>query len=136
MSIEAGAVIDMEGKAFHWHLPEGRSGGSLPDSQSLWDVLWENRKRVYGFAHSHPGSGIPGPSLTDITTFAAIEAALGKRLNWWICTSDEFALFRWRGSERLDYIMVMHVSPILGGTSSTPAWLDELRRLSNYEKGD
>jgi hypothetical protein len=132
MSIEAGVAIDIEGKAFFWHLPFDRSGGALPDSHSLWEVLWENRKRLGGFAHSHPGSGLPGPSYTDVTTFAAIEAALGRRLDWWICSSDGLALFRWKGPDRLGYEIV---SSSADATSFVPAWLTELRDLSNYEKG-
>lgn len=132
--MEAGAVIDMEGKAIHWHLPFDRTGGSLPDSHSLWEVLWENRKRVFGFAHSHPGGGHPGPSHTDVTTFAAIEAALGKRLNWWICSSDGLALFRWKGPEQLDYEEI--VSSPGAPASDPPSWLDRLRELSDYRKGE
>ncbi len=72
--IECGVVVGIKG-AIHWHLPEGRTMGSIPDTRALWDVFWEHRKLDYlGFAHSHPGSGIPGPSMTDLTTFAAVEA--------------------------------------------------------------
>ena len=65
--IETGVVVTGNGP-IHWHLPPGRSGGSLPDSRPLWDVLWEHRREFFlGFAHSHPGSGIPGPSFTDVS---------------------------------------------------------------------
>jgi hypothetical protein len=90
--MEAGVVLDMRGEVIREHLPPGRSGGSLPDDRSLWDFIWENRDDVSGIAHSHPGSGTPSPSNTDITTFAAIEAALGKRLDWWIISSDSVVL--------------------------------------------
>lgn len=102
--IEAGVVITGEGPVY-WHLPEGRTGGSLPDSRRLWDVLWELRKEHFlGFAHSHPGSGVPGPSHTDITTFAAIELGLGRRLAWWITSADRVILLTWIGPEKHKYM--------------------------------
>lgn len=120
--MEAGVLLDREGKPIHWHLPPGRSGGSLPDSRDLWDVIWENRGNISGFAHSHPGSGLPGPSYTDVTTFAAIEQALGRRLNWFITSSDSWALYRWEGPDKLDYKLL----------TSDLKWLDRLRAASNY----
>lgn len=104
--IEAGALLNLDGEAIYWHLPPGRTGGSLPDSRDLWDVIWENRKAISGFAHSHPGSGVPGPSYTDVTTFAAIEAGLGQRLDWWIISSDAACLVSWIGPGRLDYAVL------------------------------
>jgi hypothetical protein len=132
--MEAGVVLDLEGRPLHWHVPPERSGGSLPDSVALWTVFWENRKNISGFAHSHPGSGLPGPSYTDVTTFAAIEAALGRRLDWFIISSDSFALFRWKGPDPYTYEMhwaTYHTPehPILTGE---PDWIHHLRELSNY----
>lgn len=120
--IEAGVVIGADGEPLHWHLPLGRSGGSLPDSRELWDVLWNNRNTIQGFAHSHPGSGIPGPSWEDVTTFSAIELALGRRLSWWITSSDHVVLLQWAGPDAYSYTRQM-VSGVL-------RWVDELRRLS------
>ena len=97
MTIEAGVVIDLKGEPIFWHLPEERTGGSLPDSRKLWDVIWENRENLMGFAHSHPGWGMPGPSWTDVTTFSAVEKALDKRLDWWITSSDRIIVARWSG---------------------------------------
>src|SRR6185369_6039063 len=88
MNLEAGVVVGYEGEPIFWHLPEGRTAGYLPDSRELWEVIWENRHNVYGIAHSHPGSGLPGPSREDITTFAGIELGLGRRLVWWITSSN------------------------------------------------
>jgi len=123
--IEAGVLIDKNGCPFHWHLPEGRTGGSIPDTRSLWDVIWDNRDHVLGFAHSHPGGGIPAPSWTDLTTFAAIEAALGRRLYWWITSSEHFIRLEWCGPEKTDY----------GFRTSehTPDWVGELRMYSDHE---
>jgi hypothetical protein len=120
--IEAGVVVDLEGQPLHWHLPPGRSGGALPDSRDLWDVIWTNRERISGIAHSHPGQGVPGPSFEDVTTFSAIELALGRRLDWWITSADRVALVRWRGPAKYDY----DAEPL----ESEPSWVAELRRLS------
>lgn len=124
--IEAGVVVDKSGDALFWHHPDGRSGGSLPDSRTLWQALWDafQAGTLRGFAHSHPGSGVPGPSYTDVTTFAAIEDALG-RLDWWIVSEDRVVLLRWAGPDRLSYR-----STIL---TEVPSWIVELRRLSQYE---
>jgi hypothetical protein len=123
--IEAGVVVSKSGAPLHWHLPEGRTAGSLPDSRTLWEVLWDTFKAdtLLGFAHSHPGSGVPGPSYSDVTTFAAVEAALGKRLEWWITSSDDVVVLRWCGPDKISYRAWRVVE--------APAWLAELRRLSN-----
>lgn len=128
--MEAGVLLDLQGQALHWHLPPGRTSGSLPESPDLWDVIWTNRDNISGFAHSHPGGGVPGPSFTDVTTFAAIEAGLAARLDWWIASEDGLALYRWKGPDRLSYsdypgLVVSHIF-------QAPAWLTELRRLSYH----
>jgi len=120
---EAGAVVAKDGSIIYWHVPDNRSGGALPDSQQLWQVLWENRKRLRGFAHSHPGGGIPGPSHEDLTTFAAIEAGLGVRLQWWIANADRVVELQWIGPDRLAYGQIL-----LG--PDDPDWAAELRRRS------
>lgn len=127
MSIEAGVLLDLNEKPIYWHLPPGRHGGALPDSNSLWETMWTNRKNIWGFAHSHPGAGRPGPSYTDITTFAAIESALGQRLIWPIVSSDEWVTCWWTGNGRLDYSTSL---PVEGRT--TPDWVHRLRELSEY----
>lgn len=93
--IETAVVFDENSYPIYWHEPIGRTGGALPDSRSLWDVLWENREWIYGIAHTHPWDGPSGPSQTDITTFAAIEAGLGKRLVWPIVTMTHIAIIVW-----------------------------------------
>jgi len=126
---EAGAVISREGLVLFWHLPEGRTAGSLPDSRTLWQVIWETFKNdtLCGFAHSHPGSGIPGPSYSDVTTFAAVEAALGKRLDWWITSSDRVILLRWSGPDKISYCATI--------VDEAPSWVNELRLLSQQGQG-
>lgn len=68
----------------YWHAPPGRTAVEIPDDVALWDVLWQNRARLVGVAHTHPGGGVPAPSGTDLATFAAVERALGRPLLWWI----------------------------------------------------
>ena len=119
--IESALVFDAEGAVIYLHEPQGSTAGSLPDSRALWQVLWAHRDRLGGVAHTHPGAGEPRPSTEDITTFAACEAGLGRRLDWWIASADQAALFRWRGPAKHDY----------GATEAPlPAWLDQLRTLS------
>lgn len=121
--IEAGVVI-VTGDPVFWHLPEGRTGGSLPDSQKLWEVFWEHRKVPdLGFAHSHPGSGVPGPSWEDVTTFSGVELGLGRRLDWWITSSDRVILLGWEGPDKYKY----NTSLV-----EEPSWATQLREYSNF----
>jgi hypothetical protein len=87
--METALVFDLNGNTIHWHEPPGRSGGSIPDTRSLWDILWENRERLGGVAHTHPWDGPAYPSNTDLTTFDAIERGLGKHLLWPVVTFTE-----------------------------------------------
>lgn len=125
--IEAGVVIGLDGKPIHWHTIRGRTSGSIPDSRDLWDVLWENRGNLLGFAHSHPGYGTPSPSWTDVTTFAAVEAALGMRgrVTWWVASANELVAVRWSGPGRLDFSV--EEEPV-----HRHGWFDELRIVSGY----
>lgn len=123
---EAGVVLDKHGMPIYWHLPLIRTDTSLPDSPLLWVVIWANRTNLSGFAHTHPGSGIPAPSNTDATTFAAIEAALGRRLDWWIASSTDIVLVQW--SQTLGDYNIQHV-----WTEALP-WVARLRKLSGFIK--
>jgi hypothetical protein len=127
---EAGVVIDIHGEPLHWHLPANRSMGSLPDSRSLWDVLWnaEMGGVLAGFAHSHPGDGPPHPSHEDLTTFQAIEDGLGRALKWWITSATGLALVDMRrcyGSSRTRSQPLVYLF-----SGIEPAWASELRRRS------
>lgn len=124
--METAVVLDRDWHPIHFHTPSGRTGGSLPDSHDLWEVLWTNRGNLLGVAHSHPGGGVPGPSQTDVTTFAAIEAALGVRLIWPIVTSDFAGAFVWRGPGPHDYAEWEQRLK----TEHLRAWVHELLRLS------
>jgi len=127
--LETIVVFDLNGKAIYWHTPNDRSAGYVPDSDDLWDFLWENRHRVGGYAHTHPGYGGVRPSGIDLTTFDAIEKGLGKHLLWPILSFDKM-------------VCVVR-NPLFdkGGAKWTLAgpltvefdWIDELRRLSGSE---
>lgn len=125
MTVEAGVVVAKDGSPIHWHLPADRSIAYLPDSHDLWTILWDNRENVAGFAHSHPGHGIPSPSWEDITTFAAIEAALGRRLSWWITSADHVISLVWSGPDKHAYSAL----PI-----ADPSWVWALRVVSGFER--
>ncbi len=101
--MEAGYVFDRRGLAIYWHLPDDRGPGSIPDSRPLWEVLWENRENLGGFAHTHPWKGEAWYSQEDVTTFAAVEEGLGQRLVWPVVTFTEVKYFTWIGPKRLDY---------------------------------
>lgn len=122
MSIETGALISINNTVLHWHLPPGRSCGYLPDSRNLWDIIWDNRNTLDGFAHSHPGFNIPTPSNEDITTFAAIESALGRNLKWWITSANStILLVRIGGNYQPDFV------------TQEPDWIWKLRELSGFD---
>jgi len=122
MSIETGVLVGLDLNPIHWHLPQGRSVAFLPDSRDLWDVIWENRNEVLGFAHSHPGSGVPIPSGIDITTFRAVEKALGRQIVWWICSRTHVIACRQFGKNP------RWESTVFDGMNL--GWLPELRRHS------
>ena len=130
---ETGMVFDQQGNVMRWHAPEGRSSGSLPDSQDLWDFLWMHRikgdgtGKLAGVAHTHPWHGTAWPSGIDVTTFAAIEKGLGQRLLWPIVTFSEVRYFAFLGATDT-YVEVdpQYLTNIEG--------FDELRRLSGSEE--
>lgn len=121
---EIGVVIDEDGLPLYWHAPPNRSSIALPDSRALWEILWRHRDHLWGFAHSHPGRGLPAPSHEDLTTFRAIDQALGRCLMWWIASIDQVIALQW---DTVDgkYRRVIPWPPMI--------WLDELRRLSYKE---
>jgi hypothetical protein len=101
--IEVALVFNPEGRALYWHQPMAASTAAIPDSRTLWEVLWQHRHELGGVAHSHPWHGRAAPSQTDITTWSACERGLGVRLVWPIVTLDEVACFGWEGPDELRY---------------------------------
>ncbi len=123
--IEAGVIV-IDSKPAFWHLPDGRTISSIPDIMDLWDAFWSLRKEDdLGFAHSHPGYGVPTPSHTDLTTFSAIELGLGRRLKWWITSSSHVIELKWIGPGKYDYdsVVILEMD-----------WALELRAVSDSEK--
>ena len=121
--MEAGLVIGLNNEILYEHVPADRSVSFLPDSRSLWDVLWEHRDNLLGFAHSHPGSGDPSPSGTDLSTFDAVERGLSQRLKWWITSSDTLILCQWE--EPQPDMTGYWVQPV-----DDTLWVARLRELS------
>jgi hypothetical protein len=101
--IETAFVFSREGEVIRYHLPHGRTSGSIPDSYDLWELLWKHRGILGGVAHTHPWNGASGPSHTDVTTFAAVEAGLGKRLIWPVVTFTHVTYCMWMGPGEHDY---------------------------------
>ena len=128
--IETGAVINIHGEPIFWHEPGGRSGGALPDSRQLWDVLWQAQSHGWlaGFAHSHPGGGVPGPSREDVSSFVAIENALGRPLNWWITSADRTVIVRRSTMDSVPGREIYASTQIV--VENEPIWVPELRRRS------
>lgn len=125
MSIEAGVLVDRMCRPIYWHTPDDRNSGALPDSRNLWEIIWQHRNSLGGFAHSHPGRGVPRPSHTDITTFAAIDTGLGRNLHWWIASADHLVM-NWRPGFYERWITMTGSPPV-------QLWLARLRELSNYD---
>lgn len=137
MTMEAGVLLDLHLNPVYWHAPEDRTMGSLPDSRKLWDEIWTRKGGVAAFAHTHPGSGLTGPSGTDLTTFDAIEKALGRSLIWLIATSDRVVRCR---RVRVDSTvapprMVWLTEEELA-LPNPSAWLPRLRELSYGDKNN
>ena len=126
--MEVGFLLGQNNSVLHWHIPE-HSSAAIPDNRDFWNIIWENRNIVTGFAHTHPGSGIPGPSHTDKTTFAAIESALGKHLNWFILSSDSQVLCLF-DNEQGEYGKSI-ITVELNNPVDLP-WINKLRELSQY----
>lgn len=125
--IETGVVVSTYHEPIFWHEPGGRSSGALPDSRTLWDVLWQANRDGWlsGFAHTHPGGGMPGPSQEDLSSFVAIENAIGRPLNWWIVNADMTVLVR---KSTMDSVPGREIY----GTTRVDdlVWVPELRKRS------
>jgi len=125
--IETGVVINVHGEPIFWHAPGGRSSVALPDSRTLWDALWQAHQAGWlaGFAHTHPGTGQPHPSREDMSSFIAIENALGRPLDWWIVSSDITIHVRKSTMDSVPGREIFGITRI-----GDPSWAPELRRRS------
>ncbi|MFQ6011385.1 MAG: Mov34/MPN/PAD-1 family protein [Nitrososphaerales archaeon] len=120
--LEAAVIINEDHNPIYWHCPNNRSSYAIPDSPDIWRFIWRNRDEIFGIAHTHPGTGYPSPSQEDVTTFSAIEKALGRRLQWWIATEDQLSLVTYAGPTEYAYAVLL--------LEEKPEWLDDLRNLS------
>jgi proteasome lid subunit RPN8/RPN11 len=131
--IEAGVIINTSGEPIHWHEPR-HSSGAIPDSRTLWDVIWKAHVDGWlrGVAHSHPGSGVPRPSQEDLSTFVAIESALGRPLSWWITSSDRTVICQRSTMDSVPGRVIYGIRELVDvqGRPDEPQWVDELRRRS------
>jgi hypothetical protein len=57
------------------------SPGAVPDTRRRWETIWRLRDQLVEIVHSHP-LGPDTFSSEDLTTFAALDAALGRRLTY------------------------------------------------------
>lgn len=129
-AIESAMVFNREGRAIFWLGPNGCSEGAIADSHILWDRIWRNRDKVGGVAHTHPWEGPTSPSTTDLTTWAAIEAGLGKRLYWPIVTLTNVDFFTYF-DDADGYGRVTDVS-----FRDTEHWHNIVKRLRLLSTGD
>lgn len=122
-------MFDQEGKALFWLGPNGCHAGAVEDSHVLWQRIWDAREVIGGVAHTHPWGGYPHPSDTDVTTWRALELALGKRLVWPIITMDQMTCYKWFPAENSD----CYYRAVAWAHRYTDHWLNnvlEMRRLS------
>ena len=59
--------------------------GALPDSRARWEAIWAHRDELTIVAHSHPGGPLAF-STTDRSTMVALDAALGRALEYAVVT--------------------------------------------------
>ncbi len=107
--IESALVFDDQGRVIRFHLPHGRTQGSIPDTRDLWEVMWKWRAQLGGVAHTHPWNGRAAPSQgcgrrscdcpqcfrADVPTFRGCEQALGSLLLWPVVTFDDIGYYGW-----------------------------------------
>ncbi len=81
---------------------------ALPDSRARWEQIWRLREDIVEIAHTHPQGGLKF-SNEDLTTMAALDAALGRRLRYAIVTPD--AMLRRHRNEDGDEDAVVDAEP-------------------------
>lgn len=121
--VEVAMVFNNKGETLYIHQPVGRTGISLPDSQDLWAILWENKDQLGGVAHTHPWYGDPWPSATDLTTWDALERGLGKLLLWPVVTLNTVAVFQRQSLDEQFNLISIKTVPY-------PIDVENLRKLS------
>jgi len=127
---EVGVVINTHGEPIYWHEPRV-SSVSIPDSAELWNAMWRAHRDGWlaGFAHSHPGNGLPSPSQEDLSSFVANESGLGRSLTWWITSSDRLVVITRSAMDSIPGREIYAVQEV--SVHREPPWAAELRRRSN-----
>src|SRR5215468_3652184 len=78
-------LVDADGSVL-WSDRSG-SPSRLPDSRPRWEAIWAHRDELAVIAHSHP-EGPLAFSAEDVSTMAAIDAALGRALRYAVVAPD------------------------------------------------
>ena len=122
-------VFDRDGKAIHWHDPTDASATHVPDSDDLFDFIWENRKQFGGFAHIHPWADHAAPSPMDITTFYSWILGLSKKRTylWPIVTLTDMCIVVWDHNAGKFFVTDADAYPA-EFLENCQEWVDELRR--------
>jgi hypothetical protein len=102
--------------------------GGTADSRSWFDVLWNNRDRLLGMAHTHPDAGHKAgvhPSSIDLNSWQSLEIGFGFRLLNYVVNRSSVCEVR----------LVQHVSTIKYETrlltpDDQPWWVSLIRELS------
>ncbi|HTW98138.1 MAG TPA: Mov34/MPN/PAD-1 family protein [Acidimicrobiales bacterium] len=76
----------------------GDDATSLGDSRARWEAVWAHRGELGEIVHSHPGGSLRF-SLEDESTMKAIDAGLGRRLDYGIVSPAGYLRRRGDGSE-------------------------------------
>lgn len=129
--IEYALLFDREGRPLAWYA--GADSSSIPDSRTLWGVVWDLRDPLGGVAHTHPWSGSAAASHEDLTTFSAIERGLGRRLIWPVVTMTAVRYYVRDGVFLDNHDLGAQYVDCPPGFSLQPHWegtLEELRRRS------
>jgi proteasome lid subunit RPN8/RPN11 len=74
------------------------SATAMPDSALRWQAIWRHREQLAIIAHTHP-TGRTEFSAEDLSTFAAIDAALGRPLRYAVVTRHA-VIYREPGGHR------------------------------------
>jgi len=85
---------------------------ALPDSPGRWAAIWRLRDRLAEIAHTHP-HGPLAFSTEDLTTMAAIDAALGRPLRYAVVTPAS--------------MLRREPSGVIRVENAEPAWVADLR---------
>ncbi len=78
---EVFGVYDKAGCSLHVHY--GDSPAFVDGGRTAWDVIWEQRDRVFDIAHTHP-HGPDTFSSIDENSMRAIATGLGRPVRFWV----------------------------------------------------